>query len=77
VSDEGASITCEVKSFVPLRYASIENCKRSTETPVAAIARSPCPTREIQFMLFMCAYPLTDRTDNRVPRVPIHNKRSL
>jgi hypothetical protein len=42
---------------------------------VAAIARSPCPTRVIKFVLFMCAYSLTDRTDNRMPRPPIHNKR--
>lgn len=86
MSGGGASITFEVKSLwttisvsllngPQLRYASIAICKASTAAPVAAIARSPCPTRVIKFVLFMCAYSLTDRTDNRMPRPPIHNKR--
>jgi hypothetical protein len=62
---------------LPLRYASIANCKTRREAPVAATARNPCATRVIQFVLFMCAYPMTDRTDNRMRRPPIHNKRTI
>jgi hypothetical protein len=55
-------------------YATIANCKRSTETPVAVTAKNPCATRAIKFVLFMCAYSLTDRTENTMPRPTIHNK---
>jgi hypothetical protein len=58
-------------------YATIANCKRSTETPVAVTAKNPCATRVIKFVLFMCAYSLTDRTENRMPHPPIHNKRTI
>jgi hypothetical protein len=65
----GASITCEVKSLLtticvsllnglPLRYGSIANCNTSTETPVTVPAKSPCATRVIEFVVFMCAYPV-------------------
>ena len=57
-------------------YASIAICKASSVAPVAAIARSPCPTRVIKFVLFMCAYSLTDRTNNTMRRPPMHNKLS-
>jgi hypothetical protein len=44
---------------------------------VATTAKNPCVTRVIQCVLFMCVYPLTDRTDNRMRRPPIHNKRTF
>jgi hypothetical protein len=59
------------------RYATIASCKTRRERPVAATAKNPCATRVIQFVLFMCAYPLTDRTDNRMRRSRIYNKRTI
>jgi hypothetical protein len=59
------------------RYASIANCKTRREAPVAATAKNPCATRVIKFVLFMCAYPLTDRTDDTMRRPPSHNKRTI
>jgi hypothetical protein len=59
-------------------YASIANCKASRDIPDAVTAKSPCATRVIKFvLLFMCAYSLTDRTDNRMRRPPMHNKRTI
>ena len=58
-------------------YASIANCKTSSEIPDAVTAKSPCATRVIKFVLFMCAYPLTDRTDDTMRRPPMRNKRTI
>ena len=56
-------------------YASIANCKASSEMPDAVTAKSPYATRVIQFVLFLSAYSLTNRKGNGMPRPPIHNKR--
>jgi hypothetical protein len=58
-------------------YASIANRKARREMPDAMTAKSPCPTRVIKFVLFICAYSLTDRTDSRMRRPPTHNKRTF
>jgi len=58
-------------------YANIANCKARREMPDAMTAKIPCATRVIKCVLFMCAYPLPDRTDNRMRRPPIHNKRTI
>ena len=59
-------------------YASIADCKASRDIPDAVTAKNPCATRAIKVvLLFMFAYPLTDRTDNRMRRPPIHNKRGI
>jgi hypothetical protein len=44
---------------------------------VAATAKNRCATRVLKFVLFMCAFPLTDRTDNRMHRPSIRNKRTI
>jgi hypothetical protein len=59
------------------RYTVIANCKTRRDTPVAARAKSPCATRIIKFVLFMCAYPLTNRTDDTMRRTRNHNKRTI
>jgi hypothetical protein len=58
-------------------YAAIANCKTRRDTPVAARAKNPCATRRIKFVLFMCAYPLTNRRDDRMRRPRNHNKRTI
>jgi hypothetical protein len=47
------------------------------EMPDAVTAKRPCATRVIKFVLFMCAYSLIDRTDNRMRRPLMHNKRTI
>jgi len=39
--------------------------------------QKPLRDRVIKFVLLMCAYPLNDRAANRMPRQPIHNKRTI
>jgi len=58
-------------------YASIANCKTRRDAPVAATANNHCATRIIKSVLFMCVYPLTDRTEHTMRRPPIHNKRTI
>jgi hypothetical protein len=36
-------------------YASIANCKTTSDAPVAATAKNPCAIRMIKSLLFMCA----------------------